>query len=167
MTFDALAQILRQLNFREAVWLFPPVFALHVLEEAPQFTVWVNRYASKGFTQADFIRNNALGMVSAVLLCALVSLFPNRLTVFLFFALVVTQAVFNTLFHVGTTAAYGAYSPGVITSLVLYPPLFYYLSRLPYHEGLLTNLTGALALFIGGALHARVVVGQVYSARWI
>ena len=167
MNFEAIAQFLSRLTFSQAVWLFPPVFALHVLEEAPQFTAWVNRYASKSFTQGDFIRNNALGIVSGVLLCALVSLFPNRLTIFLFFALGLTQSVFNTLFHVGTTAAYGAYSPGVITSLTFYPPLFYYLSRLAYHEGLLTNLTGALALVIGGALHARVVIGQVYSARWI
>lgn len=147
------------------MWLFPLAFALHVLEEAPQFTAWLNRYASPRFTQADFVRNNALGMVLNMFLCAAVPLCPHPYVVFAFFALGVWQVGFNTLFHVGTTAAYGVYSPGLITSLTFYPALCYYLSRLAFQEGLLTDTTGFIALVLGGVLHARVVAVQVFFIK--
>jgi hypothetical protein len=46
MNFEPIAQFLAGLSFREAVWLFPLAFTLHVLEEIRQFTPWANRYAS-------------------------------------------------------------------------------------------------------------------------
>jgi hypothetical protein len=46
MNFDTITQFLAGLSFRQAVWLFPFAFTLHVLEEVRQFTAWANRYAS-------------------------------------------------------------------------------------------------------------------------
>ena len=162
MNFELLREFLEGLDFRQAVWLLLPAFALHVLEEAPQFTAWVNRYASTRFTRADFLRNNGLGMALNVRLCAAVAAFPHPAAVFVFFALCVWQAGFNTLFHVATTAAYGVYSPGLLTSLTLYPAVCWYLSRLAFQEGLLTNTSAAIALVLGGVIHAYVVAVQVY-----
>ena len=85
-----------------------------------------------GFTRADFLRNNGLGMALSALLCAAVAVFPHPAVAFVFFALGVWQAGFNTVFHVATTAAYGVYSPGLLTSLTLYPALCCYLSRLAF-----------------------------------
>jgi hypothetical protein len=50
MNFDLIAQWIAGLTFREAIWLFPFAFTLHVLEEVRQFTAWANRYASPQFT---------------------------------------------------------------------------------------------------------------------
>ncbi len=166
MNFDAIARFLDGLTFRQAVWLFPPVFALHILEEAPQFTSWVNRYAWKGFTSADFIRNNLLGMALGVVFCAGIWFFPNRMMVFLFFAGIFGQAVWNTVFHAATTAVWGAYSPGVITAVLLYPPLFYYFSRLAFREGLLTNGSAIASFLMAGALHVAVNAVQVFGVRF-
>ena len=69
MNFGLLWEFLEGLSFHRGVWLFLPAFALHVLEEAPQFTAWANRYASPCFTRADFLRNNGLGMALSALLC--------------------------------------------------------------------------------------------------
>jgi hypothetical protein len=165
MNFELLREFLEGLDFRPAVWLLLPAFALHVLEEAPQFTAWVNRHASPRFTRTDFLRNNGLGMALNVILCAAVAAFPQPPVVFVFFALGVWQAGFNAVFHVATTAAYGAYSPGLLTSLTLYPALCCYLSRLAFREGLLTNTSGTIALVLGGALHAYVVAVQVYFLK--
>src|SRR5262249_6927481 len=162
MNFEAIQQFLNDLTFRQAVWLFPPVFALHVFEEAPQFTAWANRHASSRFTQADLIRNNALGMGLVLVLCFAVAFFPHPVVIFLFFSLGLWQAGFNTFFHVGTTAAFGVYSPGLISSVTLYPALFYYLSRLAFHENLLTGGNAIFALLFGALIHAYVVAVQVF-----
>src|SRR5713101_5535327 len=78
MSAETILQFANRVSFRQAVWLFPMVFALHVMEEAPRFTTWVNRYASKQFTQANFIQNNALGMALGIVFCILVWLSPSR-----------------------------------------------------------------------------------------
>ena len=162
MNFELLWEFLEGLSFHRGVWLFLPAFALHVLEEAPQFTAWAKRRASPRFTRADFLRNNGLGMALSALLCAAVAVFPHPAVAFVFFALGVWQAGFNTLFHVATTAAYCVYSPGLLTSLTLYPALCCYLSRLAFQEGLLTNTSGLIALLLGGIIHVYVVAVQVY-----
>ena len=101
------------LAFAAAVWLFPVAFAAHVLEEAPGFTAWARRHGSSRYTEADFIRNNALGLAMTIVGTTVVSRSPSRPAVFSYFAIVLTQqAVFNTLFHSGTTVAYREYSPG-------------------------------------------------------
>ncbi len=167
MNVDKIMQAFSGLSLRQAVWLFPLAFALHVLEEAPQFTHWVKRYASRRFTARDFVRNNSIGMAAALLACTLISIAPNRVVVFVAFATVFMQTlVFNALFHVGATATYGVYSPGLITSLTIYPALFWYLSRLAYHEGLLSSSGGLVAFLIAGLVHGYVVAVQVYCFNW-
>ena len=166
VNFEAIVNFLGSLTFSQATWLFPLVFALHVLEEAPQFRAWAQRYTSSKFTQGDFVRNNAMGMVIGIVFCLAVWFFPNRITVFLFFSLGINQSFLNTLFHVGTTAAYGVYSPGLITSLTLYPPLFYYLSRLAYKQNLISTRGGIGALVVAAVIHAVVVAQQVYFVKF-
>jgi uncharacterized protein with HXXEE motif len=166
VNFDGLATWLRRRTFREAVWLFPLGFLLHVLEEAPQFTAWVRRYASPQFAPRDFLRNNGLGLVLGIVLTAVVSRWPNRGMVALYFAAILTQdCVFNALFHVATTALYGAYSPGLITSLVVRPPLYVYLSRLAWRERLLAAPAAIVSFAAAALIHAMVVAQQVYLVR--
>ena len=58
----------------------------------------------------------------------------------------------------GATAFSGVYCPGLITALVLYPPLFWYLSQITYREGLLTNTLGLVALLIAVVIHTDVAM---------
>jgi len=104
-------------------------------------------------------------MVFAIAFCGLASMFPNRAAVFLFFALCFSKSVLNGLFHVGATAFSGVYCPGLITALVLYPPLFWYLSQVAYREGLLTNTVGAVAFLIAVAIHAVDVATSVFGVK--
>ena len=44
----ATTTILSKVTFRDAIWLFPPAFALHVLEEWPRFTSsWAKRHRGR------------------------------------------------------------------------------------------------------------------------
>jgi hypothetical protein len=150
-------------RFRRAVWLFPVAFAAHVAEEAPGFTAWARRHGSSRYTQADFIRNNALGLAMTIVGTRLVSRTPSRPAAFSYFAIVLTQqALFNTLYHSGTTVAYREYSPGLLTAVAGFLPLWWHLTRLARREDLLSRPGSIWAAGIGGAVHATAVVQQVY-----
>jgi hypothetical protein len=83
--------------------------------------------------------------------------------VFGYFAIVLSQqALFNTLFHAGTTVAYREYSPGLATALGGFLPLWWHLSRLARRERLIAPPAELLAAAIGGAVHTGAVVQQVY-----
>ena|SRR5262252_252435 len=121
MNFDLIAQWIAGLTFREAVWLFPFAFTLHVLEEVRQFTKWANRHASPHFTFQEYLKIHLAGIVAAFIATAAIWFFPNKVVVFIFFTFIFTPAVFfNILFHAGATAAFGAYCPGLLTALTVY-----------------------------------------------
>ena len=151
--------------FQRVIWLLPPVFAIHVLEEATGFTVWVNRYASRNFSRRNFVQNNLSGLVAGCFLCFLVFMYPVRAVVFLFFLGAVSQMFFNTVFHVWTALAFKAHAPGLYSSILLYPALCAYLVILALREGLLGALGLPLAFLAGGILHAYVIHRQVFLAR--
>jgi uncharacterized protein with HXXEE motif len=154
------------LSFQQSVWLLPPAFALHVLEEAPQFTAWVNRYGSRSYRFADFLRINALGLVMTTVLSVLTAFWPSQLIVFALFTLVVAQGLlFNPLFHAGATAAFGVYSPGLLTSLLVNLPLFFIVTARMYREGLLSSQAVWIALALAAGIHAAVVYRTVFQAK--
>ena len=149
-------------RFGRAVWLYPVAFALHVLEEAPGFTAWARRHASERYSERDFARNNALGLLMTLAGTALVARRPSRPVVFGYFAVVLTQQVpFNAAFHAGTTIAYRDYSPGTVTALAQLP-LWRFLVRSARRERLLSRPAEVAAAGIGGAIHAAAVTQQVY-----
>ena len=79
-----------------------------------------------------------------------------------YYTLVLTQqAVFNTLFHVGTTFAYREYSPGVVTS-VLTLALWRRLTRAALAEDRLGRRDAIACTALAGFVHAAVVARQVY-----
>jgi hypothetical protein len=165
MELNRLVESLGALPFRQAVWLFPFATALHFLEEAPHFADWASKYALPSYTRQRWRRIHGLGMLFTIAFCALASMFPNRAVVFLFFALCFSESVLNGLFHVGGTAFSGIYCPGLITALVLYPLLFWYLSELAYREGLLTNTLGLVAFLIAMVVHTVDVATSVFGVK--
>lgn len=152
-------------TFREAVWLFPIAFTLHVAEEWPRFTQWARIHASAQFTMREYVTIHVTGIFGALLFAALVARFPNRSLIFLFFAFVFGPALlFNTIFHVGATVMTRTYCPGVITALTLYLPLFYFISRAVWSENLLRGSMFGAALVIAGAFHFWEVGHNVFKA---
>ena len=144
--------------------MFLVAFALHVLEEAPEFTAWARRHASERYTQRDFARNNALGLgITGAATCILARSSPRRRVFCVYYSTAFTQrALFNTVFHAGTTIAWREYSPGIITSLTLFLPLWWRLTRLALDDGLITRRGAVLGSAVGGTIHAGAVAQQVF-----
>ena len=158
-------QTAESLTFRQAVWLFCPAFALHVLEEWPSFTRWARRHGSRRFTQRDYNTIHAAGIVASILAALIVWWFPNRAVVFVFFAFVFTPSIFsNTLFHVGASLLTRTYCPGVLTAVTIYLPLFVLVSQRAYTEGLLNAGTLAATLLFACLFHTWEVGHNVFKA---
>jgi hypothetical protein len=145
------------------LWLYPGLLVLHVAEEAPGFTRWAQRHASPRYTGRDFVQINAAGLASTLAATALVAWGGSRKLFFAWYTGVLTQqALFNPVFHLGTTIAFRDYSPGLVSSLA-FPALWrrYTLSAL--RAGLVTRPGVAAAVALGGAIHAAAVAQQVFK----
>jgi hypothetical protein len=152
-------------TFRRTAWLLPAAFAAHVAEEAPGFTAWAQRNASPRYTARDFWRNNALGMAMTLAATPLVARSRDRRLLYPYYAAVLTQqALFNPIFHAGTTVAFREYSPGLVSALVLFIPLWDRATRAALREGLVTRRGVALSIATAGAIHAVAVANQVFFA---
>lgn len=161
---DLIYERISSMTFRQSVWLFPLAYVLHVSEELPQFTNWARRYAAPGFTMRDYLTIHLIGIIVALLAPLVMWFFPNRTVIFLFFTIIFTPAVcFNILFHAGATAAFGVYCPGLITALMLYPPLFVLISRRAINERLLTSKAALISFVIAGLFHGADVSRNVFQ----
>jgi hypothetical protein len=78
MEVDRISQFLRNLTFRQAIWLFPFAFSLDVLEEWRQFTAWAMRYASDHFSRHDYIAIHVAGIITAFPSALLIRGLPYR-----------------------------------------------------------------------------------------
>ena len=140
-------------QLQRAVWLVPAFTALHFLEEAPNFSRWARRHISTRYTDSHWRKIHALGMLYAIAFTALVSWWPTPSIVFLFAAFCLTPMLFNMAFHVLTSALYRSYSPGVVSALLFYPVVFWYLVALFSSAGLLRTQAGMTATAIGAVVH--------------
>jgi len=122
--------------FDRAVWLAPLAFAVHIGEEAPGFTRWVNGRITGEYEQGDFVRINTAGMAMTLGATWFVARRPSRPLVFAYFVAVVSQQAANTAFHAGATVAHRAYSPGLVSSIALYLPLWRALAQRAQGDGL-------------------------------
>lgn len=156
--------MISSLSFGQAVWLFCPAFALHVLEESPGFTGWAKRHASPRFTQRDYNVIHTAGVAASLLAALIVSHFPNRPVILVFFTFVFEPSVlFNAVFHVGASVLTRSYCPGMITAVVIYLPLFALITDLAYKEGLLGTGSLLATLVIAGGFHTWEVGHNVFK----
>jgi hypothetical protein len=153
----------RASRFEREAWLYPAAVVAHVAEEAPGFTKWARRFASPRYSERDFLTINAAAIATALAGTALVTRVADRRVQALWWTTLLTQqSLWNAAFHVGTTAAWRTYSPGLVTSVALGPPLWYRLTRLALAEGRLTRRAAAVGLAAAAALHAAAVAQQVF-----
>jgi hypothetical protein len=85
------------------------------------------RHAFEGFTRRDYVLTHTAGVISSLVSAGLVSLYPNRWTVFVFFAFVFAPTVLlNIFFHAGDCGlwrllSWSAYSIGLLLAALLLP----------------------------------------------
>jgi len=152
-------------TFRQAVWLFPPAFMLHVVEEWPQFTCWAQTHTSEQFTRRDYNAIHVAGIFASILGATLVWLFPNPAVVLLFFTFLFAPSVFfNALFHAGASLLTRTYCPGVVTAILIYLPLFILLIERVHAERLLAPFTLTTSLLVARLFHTWEVGHSVFKA---
>jgi hypothetical protein len=137
-----------------ALWSFPVAYALHVAQEAPGFAAWARRHASPDYTQRDFARINAFGMVSTLATTALAA--RGRRGFALHHASITQQAVWNPVFH----AVAGA--PGLATAAGAVLPAWAAITAVGLRRGLLTRRGVAWAVALGAPIHSAAVWATVY-----
>jgi hypothetical protein len=106
---------------RRALAALPLAFGLHVAEEwFGGFTAWTAATLGRGVGAESFLIVNgiAVPVVALVVLVALRN--PRLLPAALVVAAVLTL---NGVLHALATLAFGVYSPGVVTGVLLYLPL--------------------------------------------
>jgi hypothetical protein len=153
MNFHQLLITLEELQFAKAVWVVPAATGIHFLEEATGFPDWAAKYASPRYTVRRWKIVHGLGLIYVLAFSTIISFFPNRLTVFLFFALCLTECVYNTSFHLSATVWFRVYCPGLITAAVLYPVVFWILSVNAFKQELLSSSSALLAVAVAGMIH--------------
>ena len=79
MNVEAVPQFFRSRSYRQAIWLAPVAYAVHILEEIHQFPAWVNTNFAQGFTTAQFAKNNLIVMSVLIALSLLVTFHPATL----------------------------------------------------------------------------------------
>jgi hypothetical protein len=155
---------LPSLSLRRAAWLLPAALALHVAEEAPGFAAWARRNAWKGYADRDFVRINAAGLAMSVAATVLVSRTRSRAAFAAYHVAVLSQqALWNPVFHAGTTIAYREYSPGLVSAVALFPATWAVLTRAAVREGRLSARGAGLSAALGAPIHAAAVAQQVYG----
>lgn len=153
------------LKFQQAVWLFPIATAIHFLEEAPRFAVWARKYISLKFTQTHWNKIHFAGFLYVLAFSAIVSTYPYRWLVFLFFSLCMLESCFNLIFHLGASFFYGAYSPGLLTA-ILYIPLIAIATASALREVLLRPELLAIAAVVAAVIHSLDVARHVFFWRF-
>lgn len=141
-------------------WLVPAVFAAHIAEELPRFPQWATRHF--GTTTKEFYVVSHLVLGPAVVACAAAG--SKRAGSWMGpFAGCAAAGVMvaNTVYHVGTTALFREYSPGVVTAVLGMLPASLYALRRARAEGLLTDEQFLGALLTGNAA-CLAAVGSLY-----
>ena len=106
----------------DAVWLFPPTYAIHLAEEylvAGGFPLWAERALGVHFSNTEFVEWN---MFALALMCVGAWL-VSRESKFRFIEIALALAVLgNVVAHVLGSLVTWTYSPGLITALVVWAP---------------------------------------------
>jgi hypothetical protein len=145
-------------RFRRIIWLLPAAFAAHIVEEyVGGFPAWVTRVVGGSFNNVAFALNNALFMTLMLGLTAWTSRSNSRRAAFLLILWASANVFWDGLFHVVTTAVYDRYSPGEITSAILYIPVSLVVACFALRSRDITLRAFLAAVAAGGVLFAFVV----------
>ena len=134
------------------VWLFPLAYALHVLEEwVGGFPEWLAAIDGDGVSRRAFILINTAAFI---LVIAAARAATRREEQGWLAVSVATILLVNGLLHVLGTLYTGTYSPGLVTSVILYLPLGQLALLRAWHQAASRQV--AAGIFTGVALHALV-----------
>ena len=142
--------------------LFAPlIFICHVLEEAPGFVEWMNNLVEKDITQSLFLSVNLAGLIITLILSLLTARTEEKTIAILTLAWLGFLMFANGLFHVIATIVLQLYSPGTITSIILYLPFILWFSWLLISKAKIKSIIIMTTILIGAipmAIHGYLII---------
>lgn len=151
-----------RLGFRRIIWLMPPAFAVHIVEEyVGGFVEWVELVAGAPMPTQAFLLNNAGFMAILLGLTVLTWRRPSRLSAFLLLAWASGNLFWNFVFHLATTVLLDRYSPGLVTAVLLYFPLSIAVAWAALRERMLGRPAFAGAVTVGAGLMLLVIQARL------
>ncbi len=151
------------MRFERFVWLFPAVYALHIVEEyGTGFPAWMTRHMHASMDNPGFLLNNALFMAILLATTAWASFSRSRLSAFVFLSWASGNLFWNFIFHLVTTLLADSYSPGLVTASLLYYPVSLWGGGLAVRQQRLT-LFGVLGAF---AIGAALMMFVIWAGLW-
>lgn len=110
--------------FHRIIWSMPAAFAVHIVEEfRGGFPQWVTNVVGGSFDQPAFVANNAVFMSIMLGLTIWAARSTSHLSLFFLVFWASANLFWDSLFHIFATAAFDRYSPGLISSALLYIPI--------------------------------------------
>lgn len=138
-----------QIFFTRLIWLFPAAFFIHFLEEMRGFSYWVNKTLGGSATMKGFLISNAIFMIILLTLCIMATRIQKTWATFLLFLWVGAQQYGNFVFHFYSLLAFGVYSPGIVSAVFIYNPLYLLLGYFAIRDRHLTLRAFLLSTVIG------------------
>lgn len=139
------------------ILLAPALFLLHVAEEAPGFVAWFNGLVPEGMNPQLFAWANAGGFLITLCVALVLATSRDKGAALLAIAWLGFVMLGNAVLHATATVVRASYAPGVITSVLLYLPFFFWFFwrsldrfRIRLATGVTVALAGALPMLLHG-----------------
>ena len=142
-------------------WLPSVTFIIHTLEELPDFTIWV----SKHFSQMSVVEFSVIHipLIWLVFWVSYRAAATNSTSAWRFLAYAAQwQFAFNATFHLGASAAFGDYSPGMVTGASVALPATLFMTARCHQLGLMP-MDQALRAGGVGAVIAVIAIGTLFA----
>lgn len=134
------------MNHEYLLWIALLAYGIHMIEETVyNWRAWVQTALKMNAEWNEFYMVNAVVIVMG-LCCAMIG-WKNPSIALIFPAFMAVNAV---LFHIIPVFTKHMFSPGVITSVVLFLPVVYLLFRGAYIDGMITNPSAIIIPVISG-----------------
>ena len=150
--------------FVRLLWLMPAAYAIHICDEwfsgFPRYVV--QHMGGQPMPPALFFVNNGVFMAVLLALCAWASQSGSRLSAFVLMTWASGNLICNFFAHLGYTVATGYYSPGLITSSLIYYPVSLLVIYAAVRDGRQTVGEAMTSLVLGGLLLCFVIWAGVY-----
>jgi hypothetical protein len=121
-------------NPHKVILLSPIIFLFHVLEEFPNLVNWLNSLVVNEIDLSTFLTVNVMGLVITISITLLMYSSRDKFFVFLTLLWLSFLMFANGIFHIAASLIHRSYSPGALTSLLIYIPYFIWFTWLTRKE---------------------------------
>jgi Protein of unknown function with HXXEE motif len=147
-------------NFKMLFWLPSLTFILHTLEELPEFPIWVSKhFSSMSVVEFSVIH---IPLIWFVIWVSYRATATSSMPAWRFWACAAQwQFAFNAIFHLGSSAAFSDYSPGMVTAATVALPATIFMTVRCHRLGLMPKDQALKAACVGGII-AIIAVGTLF-----